>query len=73
MYNFHKTYIKACNSKIKGQLYELRGLQEARERSRTPGILPVLLRWGARGAMGTQKGECGAGVLVGVRIRPVGK
>lgn len=33
MYNFHKTYIKACNSKIKGQLYELRGLQEAREQS----------------------------------------
>lgn len=37
MYNFHKTYIKACNSKIKGQLYELRGLWEARERSRTWG------------------------------------
>lgn len=33
MYNFHKTYIKACNSKIKGQLYELRGLREAGERS----------------------------------------
>lgn len=56
MYNFHKTYIKACNSKIKGQLYELRGLREARERSGTPGSYSIatvgdgdLGVWGVQG------------------------
>lgn len=65
MYNFHKTYIKACNSKIKGQLYELRGLREARERSGTPGSYSIAtVGDGDLGVWGCRAGSWG------VRIRP---